>query len=525
MAQTEFRGPVQVPAHTHPEYASPDLSGYVTDDELADVAGSKVDATDPRLSDTRTPKPHAASHAANGSDPVTPAAIGAATANHNHSGSAITSGTVNVARLPVGATPGTVAAGDDARLTDPRTPTVHADSHAEGGSDPLTPGAIGAVAVDDTRLSDPRTPTAHAASHATGGADPISPSAIGAAPASHTHSGAAITSGTVAYPRLPVGTTAGTVAAGDHTHADTGGAGGGYVAGTVPANLGLTPAVQHSLGTQSLVAVVREVATGLVVPVAYETVDQSGAVSDDWVRFSFRDTPTPGQYSYTIISGPPAAISGTGPHTHAEADIAGLTADLAGKADAEHVHAEADVTGLVDELAAKAPLTHTHAAADVASGTLTLARIPTGSTGSTVALGNHSHAAYAPVSHTHSADAITSGTLAAARLPVTTGAVRDGGAVSGAVAVAATGGNLVNYTATGDVTLDPAAGSDRQVLRIAVLASGGARAVSVVGGVRLGSGITARTVDVPAGELAEFAVEWFGLLSVWVLTAVMVSAT
>jgi hypothetical protein len=33
---------------------------------------------------------------------------------------------------------GTVAAGDDARFTAPRTPTAHASSHATGGSDPVT---------------------------------------------------------------------------------------------------------------------------------------------------------------------------------------------------------------------------------------------------------------------------------------------------------------------------------------------------------------------------------------------------
>lgn len=44
----------------------------------------------------------------------------------------------------VGTTSGTVAAGDDTRLTDARTPTAHANSHATGGTDPITPAAIGA---------------------------------------------------------------------------------------------------------------------------------------------------------------------------------------------------------------------------------------------------------------------------------------------------------------------------------------------------------------------------------------------
>lgn len=79
-----------------------------------------------------------------------------------------------------------------------------------------------------TEVSGPVAPTAHAPTHATGGTDPLTPDAIGAAPTDHTHSGYAsashqhpagdVTSGTLAYARLPVGTTAGTVAAGDHTH-------------------------------------------------------------------------------------------------------------------------------------------------------------------------------------------------------------------------------------------------------------------------------------------------------------------
>ena len=48
---------------------------------------------------------------------------------------------------------------------------------------------------------------------------------------------------------------------------------------------------------------------------------------------------------------------------------------------------------LVNELlATKAPLTHVHSATDITSGIFAIARIPTGSTGTTVALGNHTHA-------------------------------------------------------------------------------------------------------------------------------------
>lgn len=60
-----------------------------------------------------------------------------------------------------------------------------------------------------------------------------------------------------------------------------------------------------------------------------------------------------------------------------------LTGDLGGTA------ASPTVPGLAN----KANTSHTHAATDIASGTLNISRIPTGSTASTVSLGNHTHTA------------------------------------------------------------------------------------------------------------------------------------
>lgn len=48
----------------------------------------------------------------------------------------------------------------------------------------------------------------------------------------------------------------------------------------------------------------------------------------------------------------------------------------------------------------KANSSHTHATADITSGTLDIARIPTGSSGTTVSLGNHTHTDKADVSNT-----------------------------------------------------------------------------------------------------------------------------
>lgn len=60
----------------------------------------------------------------------------------------------NAATRSVGTTNGTLAAGDDTRLTNARTPTAHAGSHAGGGSDPITPTAIGALATTTWRRRD-----------------------------------------------------------------------------------------------------------------------------------------------------------------------------------------------------------------------------------------------------------------------------------------------------------------------------------------------------------------------------------
>lgn len=105
---------------------------------------------------------------------TTAADVGAAPASHVHTISDVTglqtaldgktatghthtvadvSGLGGAATLNVGTTAGTVAAGDDSRLTNARTPTAHAATHATGGGDEITPAAIGAAPLSHTHTA------------------------------------------------------------------------------------------------------------------------------------------------------------------------------------------------------------------------------------------------------------------------------------------------------------------------------------------------------------------------------------
>ena len=170
-------------------------------------------------------------------------------------------------------------------------------------------------------------------------------------------------------------------------------------------------------------------------------------------------------------------------HVHAQADVTGLAASLSGKANTSHTHTTANVTDInqyvsdaignkiipgsnvtvnYDDVTGKTTISATAAgdggtgsttvdtvagrvgnvvlaagdiisgtfatdripnldAAKLTTGTLDIARIPTGTSGTTAALGNHTHdTSYAGLVHTHAASDVNSGTFNIARIPTGT---------------------------------------------------------------------------------------------------------
>lgn len=164
--------------------------------------------------------------------------------------------------------------------------------------------------------------------------------------------------------------------------------------------------------------------------------------------------------------------------------------------------------------AEKANAAHTHSGADVTSGTVPYARLPVGSAASTVAAGNDARLSDArtPTAHTHTlADVLASSRTVghASSLTITPANARHL--------------DLVNITATGNETITPSGTTDGQVIRLAVLASGGTRTITFAAAVRLSTGLTSRSFTVATGQVLVAAVQYSTLINAWVLTAATVS--
>jgi hypothetical protein len=212
----------------------------------------------------------------------------------------------------------------------------------------------------------------------------------------HTHAAADVTSGTFAIARIPTGSTSTTVALGNHNHTldslsnvtiSSNASGellkwnGTAWVNTTLAEAGIQPAGSYLTGNQTVTLsgdVTGSGATGITA-----TLANSGV--------------TAGTYKSVTVDAKGRVTAGTSPTT------------LAGY-------------GITDA----ASSSHTHAASAVTSGTFDIARIPTGSTGSTVALGNHTHS-YLPLS-----GGTLTGTLYISNLTIsgTTGAINSSSVVN-----------------------------------------------------------------------------------------------
>lgn len=187
-------------------------------------------------------------------------------------------------------------------------------------------------------------------------------------------------------------------------------------------------------------------------------------------------------------------------HTHSESDVTGLSGDLSalstsigGKAASVHTHVETDVTGLVSDLSGKAASSHTHAGADITSGTVGIAELPTGTSGSTVALGNHSHSIPPPVTLTDGAT----------------------------IAVDASLGNYFRLNLTGDHTLGtPSNPVDGQRIVVEVTqGSGGTHLLTLNSSYAFSDDMTTITLSTAAGKKDLIGLIYNSTVSKWLVVA------
>lgn len=106
-----------------------------------------------------------------------------------------------------------------------------------------------------------------------------------------------------------------------------------------------------------------------------------------------------------------------------------------------------------------------------------------------------------------------------------------GAALTGLVPAAGVAVDVVTCTLTGNPTVTPGAGADGQVIRLRMLAGASARTVTLATAVRLGTGITVRTLSIAANQAGVVGLEFVAGLGAaapggsWVLFSAYATAT
>jgi hypothetical protein len=306
---------------------------------------------------------------------------GKAATVHTHAGTDITSGTINVARLPT-AIPAT---------------------------------SIGGGTVDNTEFA-----------FLNGVTSSIQTQLDGKAATSHSHAGTDISSGTIDIARLPTAIPATSI-------------GGGIVNDTEFAFLdGVTSAIQTQLDSKAATAHTHagiDITSGTInvarLPSAIPAINIGGGAVDD-TEFAFLNGVT--SAIQTQLNSKAAAS-----HTHAATDIGAGTVD-----NTEFGHLNGVTSAIQTQLDGKAATSHTHAGTDITSGTINVGRLPTGIPATSIGGGTVDNTEFsfvngvtsaiqtqldgkAATSHSHDGTDITSGTINVGRLPTGIPATSIGG--------------------------------------------------------------------------------------------------
>lgn len=128
--------------------------GSAGTDPITPASIGAVATSDSRLTNSRAPTSHNSSHFSAGTDPITPSDIGAAASVHTHVLANVTdAGTAASRNAPTSgnASSAQVVLGSDTRLSDSRAPTSHASSHQPGGSDAVAPVTVSPASISSSQ--------------------------------------------------------------------------------------------------------------------------------------------------------------------------------------------------------------------------------------------------------------------------------------------------------------------------------------------------------------------------------------